>query len=148
KDTRRRKIYWARVVRGNQVWAPGAHWVYQRARRAHSTIAQKGAKVDGDLRARCQSNRRSRTYLTAKGWSVVRPPRLRNFPGMRFIWQWLAIGLLAGVGCNRAAAPVSDFGAERQRMVQEQVMPRGNREQRVLAAMARVPREEFVPPDE
>jgi protein-L-isoaspartate(D-aspartate) O-methyltransferase len=67
---------------------------------------------------------------------------------MRFIWQWLAIGLLAGVGCNHAAAPVSDFAAQRQRMVQEQLMPRGIHEERVLAAMAKVPREEFVPPDE
>ncbi len=66
---------------------------------------------------------------------------------MRFIWQWLVIGLLAGVGCNHAAAPVSDFAAQRQRMVQEQLMPRGIHEDRVLAAMAKVPREEFVPPD-
>jgi protein-L-isoaspartate(D-aspartate) O-methyltransferase len=67
---------------------------------------------------------------------------------MRFIWQWLAIGLLAGVGCNHATAPNGDFAAERQRMVQEQLMPRGIHEERVLAAMAKVPREEFVPPDE
>jgi protein-L-isoaspartate(D-aspartate) O-methyltransferase len=67
---------------------------------------------------------------------------------MRFIWQWLAIGLLAGVGCNHATAPNGDFAAERQRMVQQQLMPRGIHEDRVLAAMAKVPREEFVPPDE
>src|SRR3984893_3327289 len=64
---------------------------------------------------------------------------------MRFIWQWLAIGLLAGVGCNHATAPNGDFAAQRQRMVQEQLMPRGIHEERVLAAMAKVPREEFVP---
>jgi protein-L-isoaspartate(D-aspartate) O-methyltransferase len=67
---------------------------------------------------------------------------------MRFIWQWLAIGLLAGVGCNHATAPNGDFAAQRQRMVQEQLMPRGIHEERVLAAMAKVPREEFVPLDE
>jgi len=32
-------------------------------------------------------------------------------------------------------------------MVQEQLMPRGVHNERVLAVMAKVPREEFVPPD-
>src|SRR5207247_7470312 len=32
-------------------------------------------------------------------------------------------------------------------MVQQQLMPRGIHEERVLAAMAKVPREEFIPPD-
>ena len=61
----------------------------------------------------------------------------------------MAIALLAGA-CERATAPppVIDFAALRQRMIQEQLMPRGIQDQRVLAAMAKVPREEFVPVDE
>ena len=41
--------------------------------------------------------------------------------------------------------PVVDLADKRQRMVKEQLMPRGIHEERVLAAMAKVPREEFVP---
>jgi len=37
------------------------------------------------------------------------------------------------------------FGAKRQRMVESQLRARGIRDERVLAAMARVPRHEFVP---
>jgi protein-L-isoaspartate(D-aspartate) O-methyltransferase len=37
--------------------------------------------------------------------------------------------------------------AQRQRMVEQQLKPRGIKEERVLAAMAKVPREEFVPAD-
>jgi protein-L-isoaspartate(D-aspartate) O-methyltransferase len=37
-----------------------------------------------------------------------------------------------------------DFARQRERMVEEQLRPRGIRDQRVLAAMAKVPREEFV----
>jgi protein-L-isoaspartate(D-aspartate) O-methyltransferase len=39
-----------------------------------------------------------------------------------------------------------DFAAQRRAMVQEQLRPRGISDPRVLAAMERVPREEFVPP--
>src|SRR3954469_23119035 len=39
------------------------------------------------------------------------------------------------------------FNDERARMVQEQLRNRGIRDERVLQAMARVPRQEFVPPD-
>jgi protein-L-isoaspartate(D-aspartate) O-methyltransferase len=57
--------------------------------------------------------------------------------------------MFAAAGCGQKAAPLSgpsgDLATERQRMVQEQLMPRGVHEQRVLAAMSKVPREEFVP---
>ena len=56
--------------------------------------------------------------------------------------------MLAGAGCGQQAVPVTDFAAQRQRMVQQQLMARGIREERVLAAMSKVPREEFVPADE
>lgn len=38
-----------------------------------------------------------------------------------------------------------DFKKERQRMVEEQLIPRGIKDGRVLDAMLRIPREEFVP---
>jgi protein-L-isoaspartate(D-aspartate) O-methyltransferase len=63
------------------------------------------------------------------------------------VWQWLIIVALASTACGQKPAPVADFAAERQRMVQRQLMARGIHEERVLAAMAKVPREEFVPPN-
>src|SRR6266403_6025547 len=67
---------------------------------------------------------------------------------MRQISQFLILAVVGATGCGQTASPVSDFAAERQRMVQQQLMPRGIHEERVLAAMAKVPREEFVPADE
>jgi len=67
---------------------------------------------------------------------------------MRRISQFLILAVLGATGCGQTASPVSDFAAQRQRMVQDQLMPRGIHEERVLAAMAKVPREEFVPLDE
>jgi protein-L-isoaspartate(D-aspartate) O-methyltransferase len=63
------------------------------------------------------------------------------------ISQWLLIALLAATGCGQRAAPAPDFAAQRQQMVQRQLMTRGIHDERVLAAMAKVPREEFVPAD-
>jgi len=63
------------------------------------------------------------------------------------LWQFLIIAMLAVSGCGQKPAPVGDLGSERQRMVQEQLMSRGVRDERVLAAMNKVPREEFVPQD-
>ena len=67
---------------------------------------------------------------------------------MRRISQFLILAVLGATGCGQTASPVLDFAAQRQRMVQDQLMPRGIHEERVLAAMAKVPREEFVPLDE
>jgi protein-L-isoaspartate(D-aspartate) O-methyltransferase len=55
------------------------------------------------------------------------------------------ICVIALAGCGPSAAPIVDFSAERQRMVQEQLIPRGVRDSRVLAAIGKVPREAFVP---
>jgi len=63
------------------------------------------------------------------------------------IWQWPAIALLVAGGCGQKAPLASDLAAQRQQMVQRQLMTRGINDARVLAAMAKVPREEFVPPD-
>src|SRR5437899_9389509 len=56
----------------------------------------------------------------------------------------LAVGL-AATGCHQKVISTSEFAAERQRMVEEQLKPRGIHDERVLATMAKVPREEFVP---
>jgi protein-L-isoaspartate(D-aspartate) O-methyltransferase len=65
----------------------------------------------------------------------------------RICWQWLIFAVLAASGCGQKPAPVADLASERQRMVQEQLMPRGVHDKRVLAAISKVPREEFVPQD-
>src|SRR6266853_6227544 len=59
--------------------------------------------------------------------------------------QWLLVVVLAATGCHKKAASSSEFAAEREKMVQEQLKPRGIHDERVLAAMAKVPREVFVP---
>jgi protein-L-isoaspartate(D-aspartate) O-methyltransferase len=64
---------------------------------------------------------------------------------MRPIWQWLALVVLAAGGCGQKPPPTSDFSAQRQQMVQRQLVPRGINDARILAAMMKVPREEFVP---
>ncbi len=66
---------------------------------------------------------------------------------MRRASFFLIIAMLAAIGCGQQAASVTDFAALRQRMVIEQLKARGINESRVLGAMAKVPREEFVSPD-
>jgi protein-L-isoaspartate(D-aspartate) O-methyltransferase len=63
---------------------------------------------------------------------------------MRRVWQWLAVAVLTASGCGQKAPAPSDFAPQRQQMVQQQLITRGINDQRVLAAMAKVPREEFV----
>src|SRR5438876_4020314 len=64
---------------------------------------------------------------------------------MRRISKCLLAVVLAATGCHQKVNSPSEFAAERQRMVEEQLKPRGIHDERVLAAMAKVPREEFVP---
>ena len=59
----------------------------------------------------------------------------------------LILAALAATACGQKPTPVSDFAAQRQLMVHQQLMPRGIKDERVLTAMAKVSREEFVPPD-
>src|SRR5437016_9853795 len=61
--------------------------------------------------------------------------------------QFLILAAIAAAGCGQKPTPVTDFAAERQRMVTEQLNARGISDERVLNAMNKVPREEFVPPD-
>jgi protein-L-isoaspartate(D-aspartate) O-methyltransferase len=65
---------------------------------------------------------------------------------MRRIPGWLtivALSLLAA--CQKAAISSSEFDSQRQKMVDQQLKPHEIRDERVLAAMAKVPREEFLP---
>src|SRR5881398_1090974 len=64
---------------------------------------------------------------------------------MRKLSPWLVVAALAATGCHHKTVSTSEFAAERQKMVQEQLKSRGIHDDRVLAAMAKVPREEFVP---
>lgn len=64
---------------------------------------------------------------------------------MRRTWAWLAVAVLAASGCQKQSESTSEFATERQKMVEEQLKPRGIRDERLVAAMAKVPREEFVP---
>jgi protein-L-isoaspartate(D-aspartate) O-methyltransferase len=69
--------------------------------------------------------------------------------GMNRISQWLVAAFLvaAVAGCHKSPKSSSEFEVERQRMVKEQLIPRDIHDERVLTAMGKVPREEFVSED-
>lgn len=66
---------------------------------------------------------------------------------MRIVAQYLLFAAIATTGCGQQAPTAADLAAQRQRMVEQQLKPRGIKDEHVLAAMAKVPREEFVPAD-
>jgi protein-L-isoaspartate(D-aspartate) O-methyltransferase len=66
---------------------------------------------------------------------------------MRIVAQYLLFAAIATTGCGQQTPTAAEFATQRQRMVEQQLKPRGIKEERVLAAMAKVPREEFVPAD-
>src|SRR5438874_12777704 len=66
---------------------------------------------------------------------------------MRIVAQYLLFATIATTGCGQQAPSAADFAAQRQRMVEQQLKPRGIKDERVFAAMAKVPREEFIPVD-
>ena len=66
----------------------------------------------------------------------------------RITRRTLLIGLLA-LACGRRARATDDpYSVERSRMVRDQIVARGVKDPRVLAALRRVPRHEFVPADQ
>ena len=67
---------------------------------------------------------------------------------MRIVAQYLLFAAIAATGCGQQAPTAADFATQRQRMVEQQLKPRGIKDERVLATMAKVPREEFVPVDQ
>jgi len=66
---------------------------------------------------------------------------------MRIVAQYLLFAAIATTGCSQHALTTADFAAQRQQMVDQQLKGRGIQDKRVLAAMAKVPREEFIPVD-
>src|SRR6478609_1062240 len=66
---------------------------------------------------------------------------------MRIVAQYLLFAAIATTGCGQHALTTADFAAQRQRMVDQQLKGRGIQDKRVLAAMAKVAREEFIPVD-
>ena len=62
---------------------------------------------------------------------------------MRIVAHYLFLTAIA-TGCQEAPT-AAYFTAQRQRMVDQQLKPRGIKNERVLAAMGKVPRQEFVP---
>jgi protein-L-isoaspartate(D-aspartate) O-methyltransferase len=66
---------------------------------------------------------------------------------MRIVAQYLVFAAIATTGCGQQTPSGADLAAQRQRMVEQQLKPRGIKDERVLAAMAKVPREEFIPVD-
>ena len=66
---------------------------------------------------------------------------------MRIVARYLLFAAIATTGCSQQAPTAADFAAQRQRMVEQQLKARGIKDERVLAAMAKVPREEFIPVD-
>jgi protein-L-isoaspartate(D-aspartate) O-methyltransferase len=72
---------------------------------------------------------------------------LALFCWVRSVAQFLVLAAIVATGCGQRAPPFPDFAAQRQIMIQQQLTARGINDARVLAAMRKVPREEFVPPD-
>jgi protein-L-isoaspartate(D-aspartate) O-methyltransferase len=70
------------------------------------------------------------------------------FFGVRSVAQSLIVAAIAASGCGQNAPTAADFATHRQRMVDQQLKAHGINAERVLAAMAKIPREEFVPADQ
>jgi protein-L-isoaspartate(D-aspartate) O-methyltransferase len=66
---------------------------------------------------------------------------------MRIAAQYLVFVAIATTSCGQQIPTAGEFAVQRQRMVEQQLKPRGINDERVLATMAKVPREEFVPAD-
>ena len=58
------------------------------------------------------------------------------------------VAALLLISCTRSQTQVVDLATARQNMIKEQLSARGIHDQRVLSAMGKVAREEFVPSDE
>jgi protein-L-isoaspartate(D-aspartate) O-methyltransferase len=66
---------------------------------------------------------------------------------MQIVAQYMLLAAMAATGCGQQVPSAADFAAQRQRMLEQHLKPRGIKNERVLAAMAKVPREEFIPVD-
>src|SRR4051812_3995209 len=73
--------------------------------------------------------------------------RAAIFRQMRIVARYLIFAAIAIAGCGHQTPSAGNFAAQRQRMVEKQLKARGIKDERVLTAMAKVPREEFIPAD-
>lgn len=64
---------------------------------------------------------------------------------MGTVAHYLLFTAIAATGCEQPGPTSGEFTAQRQNMVEKQLKARGISNHRVLAAMAKVPREVFVP---
>ena len=78
---------------------------------------------------------------------LSQPGMPRYLREMRIVAGYLLFAAIATTGCGQQTPTAADFAAQRQRMVEQHLKPRGIKDERVLAAMAKVPREEFIPLD-
>src|ERR1043166_136727 len=60
------------------------------------------------------------------------------------LWQCAIVAFCAIPACDHAQVRTSDYAAQRERMVKEQITARGVTDERVVNAMRSVPRHEFV----
>jgi protein-L-isoaspartate(D-aspartate) O-methyltransferase len=66
---------------------------------------------------------------------------------MRIVAQYVLLAAMAATGCGQQVPSAADFAVQRERMLEQHLKPRGIKDERVLAAMGKVPREEFIPVD-
>ena len=66
---------------------------------------------------------------------------------MRIATPYLLFAAIATEGGGQQTPTTVDFGAQQDRMVEQQLKLRGIKDERVLAAMGKVPREQFVSVD-
>ncbi len=70
---------------------------------------------------------------------------ISRYPHM-IIGVLACIGLLVGLGCQGGSpTPTEGFESARRRMVEKQIIARGIEDERVVKAMLKVPRHEFIP---
>src|SRR5262249_28831820 len=65
----------------------------------------------------------------------------------RIVAQYLLSAAIATAGCGQQHSIPPAFAVQRQRMVEQQLKLRGIKDERGLAAMAKGPREEVIPPN-
>lgn len=66
---------------------------------------------------------------------------------MRAVIQLCGVAAVLLCGCAKGADPARNYAARREAMVKRTIEARGVRDARVLAAMRKVPRHEFCPPN-
>jgi protein-L-isoaspartate(D-aspartate) O-methyltransferase len=102
------------------------------------------SKIKASWKLALPSKLTTKNTKDTKNLVALFPPTAKQYPAlMRLIALVAAVAALTS--CSRAQTTPADFAAQRERMVREQIVARGVSDERVLAAMRKVPRERFVP---